>query len=223
MLNKSGSSKALQKLFLKHPVVDMNILSDTLQTKSRMSIFRRLKEIGYFSSYTHTGRYYTLTRIPQFDDNGLWFHQEIGFSKSGTLKATIVELVCGSSAGLTHMELNHLLRIKTHNSLLGLVRGGRVGRERIKTTFLYLAPAHSKAAEQTTRRCAANAEAANKGAVVSDTTVIEVLIETIQAGRVRISPSLVAKRFSMRGISIGSKQVEQIFQQYGIVTEKKRL
>ena len=131
MLNKPDSLKKLQKLFLKQPIVDMSALFKILQTKSRMSIFRRLKGIGYFSSFTHAGKYYTLTNTPQFDDKGLWFHQEIGFSQFGTLKATIIELVCGSSAGLTHLELSQLLRIKVYNSLLDLAKEGQIGRERI--------------------------------------------------------------------------------------------
>jgi len=74
MLTKSESFKSLQKYCLKQQVMNINVLSKILQTKSRMSIFRRLKEIGYFSSFSHAGKYYTLTNIPQFDENGLWFH-----------------------------------------------------------------------------------------------------------------------------------------------------
>ena len=223
MLTKYESLKSLQKFCLKQQVVNMNALSKILQTKSRMSIFRRLKEIGYFSSFSHAGKYYTLTNIPQFDENGLWFHQEIGFSRFGTLKATIIELVCGSSAGLTHLELSQLLRIKVYNSLLGLVKEGMVGRERIEKSFLYVAPVHGKATEQINRKRTATAESVRGVTVVSDTIVIEVLIETIHAGRIEISPSLVTKRLTNRGILVANKQVEQIFKQYGIPLEKKIL
>ena len=224
MLNSFDSSRVLQQLFLKKPVVDMNMLSEILLTKSRMSIFRRLKEIGYFSSYTHAGRYYTLTNIPQFDDDGLWFYQEIGFSRFGTLKATIVELVSGASAGFTHLELSHMLRIKVHNALLDLVKEGRVDRERLENAFIYVASDQDRAAEQIHQRhTAAVAEPGIALAVLSDATVIEVLIETIHAGGVRISSSLVARRLSKRGISVNDKQVEQIFSQYGIPTGKKML
>ncbi len=67
MLTKPESIKSLQKIFLKQQVVNMSVLSKILQTKSRMSIFRRLKEIGYFSSFTHAGKYYTLTNTPQWN------------------------------------------------------------------------------------------------------------------------------------------------------------
>ncbi len=223
MLTKSESLKSLQKIFLKQQVVNMSALSKILQTKSRMSIFRRLKEIGYFSSFTHAGKYYTLTNTPQFDENGLWFYQEIGFSRFGTLKATIIELVCGSSAGFTHLELSQLLRIKVYNSLLGLVKEGMVSRERIEKAFLYVAPEHGKATEQINRQRTATAELVSDVTVVSGTIIIEVLIETIHAGKVEISPSLVARRLSNRGMLISNKQVEQIFKQYGIPLEKKNL
>jgi hypothetical protein len=73
--------------------MDMNTLLNALDGRSRRSVFRDLTTIGYLSSYTHTGRYYTLVHIPEFDEHGLWFFQGVGFSKAGTLKSTITELV----------------------------------------------------------------------------------------------------------------------------------
>jgi len=186
-----------------------------------MSIFRRLKEIGYFSSYTHTGRYYTLADIPQFDDYGLWNHQGIGFSQFGTLRATIVQLVNKSPTGHTHMELNNLLRIRAHNTLLKLVRVDRVGREYIEKMFLYVNADSDHAAEQISLRRVQLADSQKAIPLIPTTTVIEVLIETIHAEQMRIAPSLVAKGLSARGIPITVQQVEQVFARYGIATEKK--
>lgn len=221
MIDKADSDKALQRLFRRFKVVDMNALFKSLKTKSRMSIFRRLKEVSYLSSYTHTGRYYTLAHIPQFDNHGLWFHQGVGFSQYGTLKSTIVELVDRSSAGLTHLELNHILRIRTHNTLLNLVREHRVSRQRLEKAFLYVAVGPDKAALQEAKRRKEASSNFREIASISVTTVIEVLIEAIHASRVRIAPFVVANRLSFRGISITAKQVKQIFIQYGISSEKK--
>ena len=85
-----------------------------------------------------------------------------------------------------------------------------------------MAPEHGKATEQINRQKTADAKSV-KDTVLSDTIVIEVLIETIHAGKIEISPSLVAKRLSNRGILLSNKQVEQIFNQYGIPLEKKIL
>jgi len=221
MIDKADSDKVLQRLFLRFKVVDMNALFKTLKTKSRMSIFRRLKEVSYLSSYTHTGRYYTLAHIPQFDNHGLWFHQSVGFSQYGTLKSTIVELVDRSSAGLTHLELNHTLRIRTHNTLLNLVRERCVSRQRLEKAFLYVGVDPDKAALQVAKRRKKASNNLREIASISATTVIEVLIEAIHTSRVRIDPSVVANRLSFRGISITAKQVEQVFIQYGIAPEKK--
>jgi len=221
MIDKADSDKALQRLFRRFKVVDINALFETLKTKSRMSIFRRLKEVSYLSNYTHTGRYYTLAHIPQFDNHGLWFHQSVGFSQYGTLKSTIVELVDRSSAGLTHLELNHILRIRTHNTLLNLVRKGRVSREQFEKAFLYVSSDPDKATMQVAKRRKKVSTKSREIDSVSATTVIEVLIEAIHASQVRIAPSLVANRLSLRGICITAKQVEQVFIQYGISTEKK--
>lgn len=221
MLNKSDSAKALKRFFRRFPVVDLNTLGRILKTHSRMSIFRRLREVGYFSSYTHTGRYYTLANIPQFDDYGLWIHQGIGFSRFGTLKATVVELVHRSPAGLTHMELSNLLRIRVHNTLLTLIRENRLDRQYIDGTFLYVSEQSDHAGEQISRRRVQLADIQKAIPDIPATTVIEVLTETIHAGQVRIAPSLVAKRLSARGVPITVQQVEQVFARYGIDTEKK--
>lgn len=223
MLKKSESIRALKRLFRRFPVVDLETLSQTLQTGSRMSIFRRLREIGYFSSYTHTGRYYTLAHIPQFDDYGLWLHQGIGFSQFGSLKATIVELVNRSPIGHTHMELNNLLRIRVHNTLLSVVREKRISRQRFEKAFLYLSAEPDHAREQICRRTEQLADSQKAIPDIPITTVIEVLIEALHAGQVRIAPLVVAKRLCARGVPVSEEQVERIFTQYGIKTQKKTL
>ena len=40
-------------------------------TTSTMTVLRRLRQSGYRTSYSHRGKYYTLTELPQFDNEGL--------------------------------------------------------------------------------------------------------------------------------------------------------
>ncbi|HIJ41089.1 MAG TPA: hypothetical protein HPP90_08435 [Deltaproteobacteria bacterium] len=221
MLDKVASTKAIKRLFRRVPVTDLDTLSRTLDTKSRMSIFRRLKDLDYFSSYTHAGSFYTLAHIPQFDDYGLWVHQGIGFSKEGTLKATVLKIVETAPSGFTHTELNHMLRVKVHNTLLSLVREGCIRREHIEQAYLYISTEPGKAAEQTSQRRMQLAESDKGIDILPITTVIEVLIETIHAGKLRIAPILISQRLTARGCSVTTRQVEQVFGQYGIDTLKK--
>ena len=46
MLDKVASARALKRFFRRFPVADLNTLSRTLDTESRMSVFRRLKNFG---------------------------------------------------------------------------------------------------------------------------------------------------------------------------------
>lgn len=221
MLNKDSSVKTLKRLFSRFSVVEMDTLFRTLKTQSRMSVFRRLKEIEYYSSYTHAGRFYTIADIPQFDDHGLWFYEGIGFSKLGTLKATIVGLVNVAPAGFTHVELNKLLRLRVHNTLLVLVRGCLIARERIGSTYLYISTVQEEADKQILGRQEQLSKAPEEVAEMPATTIIEVLIETIHTGKVYIDPSIIANRLTAKGVPITGKQVEQVFARYGINSEKK--
>jgi len=74
MLSPEESKKALYRWFRKRFIADLDQLFHLLETKSRMSVFRRLKLIGYMTSFTDAGRYYTLEDIPAFDSWGLWFY-----------------------------------------------------------------------------------------------------------------------------------------------------
>jgi hypothetical protein len=83
MLTPQESETKLKRFFGKYRVGQLEDLFQLLQTRSRMSVFRRLKTLGYLSSFTHAGRYYTLANLPEFDRWGLWFHHQVGFSKEG--------------------------------------------------------------------------------------------------------------------------------------------
>ena len=128
--------KILQIFNAEH-VIDLQLLREKLKNRSVRSIFRDLIAEGYFSSFTHAGKYYTLKNIPRFNSDGIWFYQEMGFSKFGTLKNTLVKLIENSEAGKTHDELNKQLRIRVHNTLLDLVRINKITRKKIKSDFIY--------------------------------------------------------------------------------------
>ena len=58
-------------------------LKRALGTTSTMTVFRKLKALGYRTSYSHRGKYYTLGEIPRFDEQGLWSHRGVGFFRHG--------------------------------------------------------------------------------------------------------------------------------------------
>jgi len=212
MLNPLQAKTTLHKLFRRTPVVELGALLEALQTSSRMSVFRRMKEVGYFSSYTHAGRFYTLREVPQFDASGLWRHGDVGFSRAGTLKATVVEAVGQSPAGRTHNELQELLRVRVFNTLLELVRAEKIRREVLSSRgALYVSTDKTRAFEQLEHRRKMGA------ATTASTLVIEVLLELLRGAT---APLEVAQRLSVRGVNITFEQVCEVFDRYKLGEKK---
>ena len=219
MLGRDASVKALKRLFRRTRVLDIQELFRLLDTNSRMSVFRRLRDVGYRSSYTHNGCYYTLEGSPQFDVNGLWFHQDIGFSRAGTLKATLVQLVDASEVGKTHGELKPMLRVRVQNPLLRAVHEGHIGRQRLGPVYLYVSADAQRAATQVEGRQRLLEE---KTRPLASLLVIEVLVEVIQASsEVVVDPTVVVQRLSSRGIEVSDEQVKLVYCEHGLVPEKK--
>jgi hypothetical protein len=186
-----------------------------------MTVFRRLRQLGYHSSYTHAGRYYTLCDIPRFDEHGLWFHREIGFSRAGTLKRTVALLVEQAPDGRTHEELAQLLRVRVHNTLLDLLRQGLIGRERLQSVFLYVSADRAAAAAQVAARKELVSALAEMLRVATDEEVVEVLVEALRAAPEVPAPVVVAERLVARGVRLEPHHIEQVYEAHGLLPGKK--
>ena len=225
MLPPKQSGKVLVKLCRKKYIANLDELFDVLDTRSRMSVFRRLKPLGYLTSFTDAGSYYTLQDIPKFDTFGLWFYQDAGFSKAGTLKSTVIDVVHFSEAGKTPTELLNLLRLKVanslHNTLSGLIKGKQLKRHRVQGLALYTSIDSDIAAKQIAARGEQIKSGLPVATVVSIEVTLSVLVEALRAGKILVAPSTVAARLNSQGMTISVDEVEQIFSQYGLDAEKK--
>ncbi len=101
------------------------------------SVRRFLAEVGYVSSFTHNGSWYTLHSVPRFDGDGLWFFRDIGFSRSGSLTSALIDLTARSPAGMTAEKLGEKLRVRCHSVLVQLCRNGRLQRQRMARSHVY--------------------------------------------------------------------------------------
>lgn len=215
MLDPNASKTALRNLFRRTPVVDLEALRRALKTPTYMSVVRRLTLLGYLSSYTHRGRYYTLREIPQFDEVGLWHHGNVGFCRAGTLKAAVTELVEKSEAGRTHQELQDLLRVRAHNELLEHVRAGRITRRPIDDNrWLYLSANASRAAKQWAQRQAQKKRAVTLPGPLTAAMTVEVLVVVLQSSRVLVTPEQVVRRLHHQGIRVPLEHVQWVFERY---------
>jgi len=132
----------------KYKIATIGEMKTTLNTQSRMTVFRRLSKLGYISSCSHSGKYYSLSRIAKYNQYGLWGIKSVLFSKYGTLKNTVDILVNQSHTGYTASELNKILKIKVDDVLLELTKNKTINRKKIFGVYVYLSSGSTCAKKQ---------------------------------------------------------------------------
>jgi len=139
IMNKTRySMQALEKFLEHHRIATFDQLKTALGNPARCTIFRKLAELEYLSSYSHRGKYYTLRSIARFSAMGLWNYRCAWFSRFGNLLDTAEALVHESEAGYTAAELKDVLHVKTKHALTQLIRSGRLQRESFDSVYVYL-------------------------------------------------------------------------------------
>lgn len=144
----SFDPQTLRKHLLRHKIATLAELKQALGTAADLTVFRKLKTLGYLSSYTHRGRYYALRETARFDDTGLWSHDAVWFSRFGTLVATIEAFVNQSPRGWFADELADTLHAEVQDPLHDLVRVGRLRRAEVTGRFLYASADSKRARDQ---------------------------------------------------------------------------
>jgi hypothetical protein len=133
------NAQDLQRLLQQRTVCTFEQLAEALGGSSRMTVFRKLAELPYLTSYSHRGKYYTLRSSCEFDPSGLWSHRGIWFSTDGTLLNTSKRFVEQAPAGYSANELDNALHVQTRQTLLQLVHKQLIARQRIGEAFIYFA------------------------------------------------------------------------------------
>lgn len=216
---KINAQKQVENLLRKRRVVTIGDLSEVIGTSSRMTVFRRLRQVEYVTSYTHAGRYYTLYDIARFDSDGIWFYDDIGFSQNGSLKNTVSYLVDKSDVGKFHFDLQRQLRVGVHNVLLDLVKSNQIERIKFEGQYLYLSSDKEQSTKQIEQRNQLSLRARRLPAFISEPMVIEILAEVIRQSNRHPHADQVASALAMRGLPISEKDVMSVFDQYDV--EKK--
>lgn len=203
----------LENLFRRRLIIDMQTLQRLCKGRSKRSLFRDLSLLGYFSSYSHAGKYYTLSNIPNFDEYGLWRYKEVSFSKNGTLKSTIGLLVEGSMVGFTHRELTMLLRVRVQNTLNDLTENCAISRERLGNVFLYISADKKEGALQIAQR-RKQIDGIDQIRPLDLHSTIEVLLELLRSEDWH--PRKISDQLQAKGFPIEKVQVEEVLAMYDL-------
>jgi hypothetical protein len=154
----SFPKKHLLDLFREQKVATIAELKEALGTNSSMTIFRKLKELNYLSSCSHSGKYYTLKRFAKFNTKGLWVFKSVLFSLYGTLAETLKVLIGESEQGYSSLEIEEMLQIKPNEPLLELIKSKSVCREKISGHYVYYSNNHTIKRQQVLMRKRAGEE-----------------------------------------------------------------
>jgi len=175
---------------------------------------RRLKDWAALASFNHNSRFYTLPELPQFDEHGLWFHRDIGFSRHGHLPQTIVALVRQSPAGLSAAQLGQHLRLDPRSFLWQFHQHPELQREKHQGHFVYFAADPAVAASQKAARQALLAPVP----LPSAQEAIAVLVQAIQ--HPQRSPEQLAAHLQGDYPHLSAQAIVGLFAHHGLTLKK---
>jgi len=168
MPTQQFDAQDLARFLDKRKAATIEELKGALGTNVAMTVFRKLRQLSYRTSYSHGNRYYTLDRIADFDEHGLWSCRSARFSRYGTLLKTLERFIGHAQAGYFARELQAALHVGVKESLLKLARRGRVVREKISGRFLYCSPDSTVRGKQILSRRAKEMEQTPQEARITD-------------------------------------------------------
>ncbi len=158
MKTEQFKTEVLANLLYKRTIATMDELKAALETDVYLTVLRKLRKLGYITSYSHRGQYYSLEELAEFDDDGLWRFGPAHFSRHGTLLATAEALVTQSDAGFYPAELENMLDVGVKETLLNLYRKECISRESFGGRYLYCSPIPEEKKRQLTLRRALMSE-----------------------------------------------------------------
>ena len=180
---------------------------------STISVRRFLKNIGYYNSFTHNSRWYTLHSIPAFNRRGLWFYQDIGFSKHGNLKQTILNFINKSPHGLTAKELFEILLIPCHAVLNQMYKKNQIDRFNTQRGFVYLSIDDKRRQRQLRRLHSQLMRAKDPGALNAQAAVY-VLVEYIK--HPEASAAELSKAVEKKDVKASPEAITRLFKEHDL-------
>ncbi|MBA4380348.1 MAG: hypothetical protein C0393_06695 [Anaerolinea sp.] len=204
-------AERLRQLLQRRPCWMLAELAEALGY-AMISVRRFLKQIGYFRSYSHNGKWYTLRSRPIFDRDGLWHYEAIGFSRRGSLTSTIRSLLDKSSTGLSAGELGDKLQHPCDAVLSSMYQGAQIDRVRVGRAFRYLSPQAGIHRRQ--RVALAARQPPPAAASLSTQAAVWVLVECIK--QPQLSLEQIAARVQTRGLTVSAESIHAFFAQHGL-------
>lgn len=175
----------------------------------------KLKQWRTYTSYNENGRYYTLPKIPCFNENGLWHYKEISFSQHGNLKKTVVHLITNSSSGLTGKQIGDLVRLPSRSFLHHFRDAPGIQREKRDGVYVYFSAGTDTYREQLQHRLRAITEPSK---ILSDAEALFILTALIKHHN--ISPEAIAELPEIKEREISLCAIREFMRRHDLLVKK---
>ena len=187
---------------------------------SSVTLRRDIKAIGGVTSFTHSGQFVTLSTIPCFNENGIWFHKKIGFTKFKNSLDLIVNVINRSENSITKETLDTILKIDVYKQIHLLLNKHQISRVKIGKKYHYLPASIAKNKKKRLQILNTNNVEEYYDARVTSSDLIALLKAVLIEKKVTIDTKNL-KRFTQKySLKIPLKKVEQLLLRYNL-TEKK--
>jgi len=193
--------KAVYRYLAKLKVFSIGELASVL-TCSIPNARLKIKQWRAYTSYNQNGKYYTLPQIPQFDQYGLWRYKDVGFSKYGNLKKTIIHLVTASPAGLSGKQLGEILGLLPQSFLHHFRECPGIYREKHDGVFVYFSDVADLCEKQVHQRSPLICRSAI--VTISDTEAILILVAIIRQHGISAEDIAVLAEIKKSGIKLNN-------------------
>jgi hypothetical protein len=209
MVKKEFIDQAMRQ-FISNQVMTIPQLEDILSCSKR-SVQRYLSKWGGLRSYNHNGKYFSLKVIARFDSYGIWKYQDIGFSRFGNLKDTVIQLVKYSSAGLTANELGKILGINAQSFISQFRLDRRLKREKWEGVLVYFSADYDISIAQKKERFVGQAVLP----LPSDTQAVIILVSLIKHPNTSTEDLVKIISKDHKGITV--TMVERLLAHHGLL------
>ena len=203
------------RLFKQKKVMTVLELSKQLAC-SIPTVRKRLSLWRTYTSYNKNGRYYVLPSVPRFDEHGLWEYRGVRFSRFGTLKQTVIQLVAESDGGLSSSEIGILVGIDPRSFMLQFRDNPELRREKIQGAYIYFTNTAAEYRVQKKTREAAAAERALP--LPSDSEAIAILVDMLKHPRTTVHES--AERLKRKKLAVGEQAIRDLLDYHAITLKK---
>lgn len=185
-----------------------------------ISLRRDLNSINAITSYTHNGVFITLRDIPVFDENGIWFCKDIGFTKCENSLELIVEVIKQSKKGISKKSLDKILRIDVYKQIHILLKRNLLNRVKIGNKYYYISESLAKNKKKRLQLLKTNNIEEYYDTRVTSSDLIALLKAVLIEHKIKIEEQSL-KRFAIKySLKIPIEKIQQLLLKYHLLEKK---